>query len=170
MGLAWQGRLITQRFQNQTRSLWQIVTATDRKLSHRQHLRQKHLTYFEFVATGTESAMLFLKDSYIYLNIKGQFVSPLLSTRESVFCNKILRCMKVFGFQWWQTARLAESVNLKVKCETFHPDHQIFLSFNHVIAMESVDNGICTVCVHIVGQLHKNHPTLKMCDAFKCGD
>lgn len=53
-------------------------------------------------------------------------------------------------------ALLAESVNLKVKRETFDPAPQPFLCFNHFIRVYSVDNLICTVCVHIGGQLHKN--------------
>lgn len=78
----------------------------------RQHLGQNHLRHFECVARGAPKRIhhaLLQRNSYIYRHMKGQFVAALLSTRESRFCNQILRCMKVVALSndkrlYWQKA------------------------------------------------------------------
>lgn len=141
----------------------------------RQQLGQNDLRHFECVARGAPKRIhhaLPQRNSYIYRHMKGQFVAALLSTRESRFCNQILRCMKVVALSddkrlYWQKAWTWKS-NAKNLILT--------ISFSSVLITSSSCSWCIMRSVPFVSTLVDNctkitgTPTLQVCDAFKCRD
>lgn len=177
LGLAWLGLLITPKILTPVQTIVTNCCCNKPEIEprFRQHLGQNHLRQFECVARGAPKRIhqaLLQRWSYIYRNMKGQFVAALLATRESRCCNQILRCMIVVALGddkrlYWQKAWTWKS-NVEPLTLT--------ISFSSVLITSSSCSWWIMRSVPFVATLVDNctkttvTPTVQVCDAFKCRD